>query len=99
MMSRNRSIDRFLLATARPKDRVAILLSELINENALGPSIAFAERVYCIDLSQITRRPPREVDSVNGMPFRCQLRSYLLIDSLDEALARREDGLGVGFNS
>jgi hypothetical protein len=84
MMSSDRSIDHFLLATARPKNYVPILLSELINENALGPPIPFTERVHCIDLSEIMRQPTQEVDSRKSMPFRCKLR---------------EDGLGVRFNS
>ena len=84
MMSGDGSGNHLLLATARPKNCVPILLSELINENALGPPIAFAERVHCIDLSEIMRQPAREVDIGNAMPLGCQLR---------------EDGLGVGFDS
>ena len=84
MMSSDRSIDHFLLATARPKDCVTILHGQLISQNALGPPIPFAERMHRIDLSEIMRQPTREVDSRKSMPFRCKLR---------------EHSLGVGFNS
>jgi hypothetical protein len=86
IVTENRCLHHLLLCHAAPIQNVAGLQSQFADELALGSSVALAEGMQGIQCAEINSGAisERGGDKRLQMPFRCQLREYLVEVPLQE---------------